>query len=555
LLVEPEGVWWGEGVSAESSLDQGREFFRRNAWGEAFAALSVADRETPIVLDDLERLAVAAYLVGRDGDSDDAWARAYRESVRRGAAARALRCAFWLAFRLLNAGDAPSAAGWIGRAQRSVDESDQAGAEPGYLQYLLALRAIFSGDLAAASAGFGQAMMVGDRFADADLATLARVGRGRSRIYLGEIADGVALLDEAMVAVTAGEVSAVVAGDTYCSVIEACQELFDVRRAQAWTTALSRWCDSQPDLVPYRGQCMVHRAEIMQLRGAWQDAVNEAERARECLSRPTHELAVAGAFYRLAELHRLRGEFAPAEKAYRRASELGRDPQPGLGLLRMAQGRLDSAVAAIRRAMDETVEPVMRSRLLPGYAEIMLAAGDTSAAGAAATELSELAAAMDAPLLRAVADHITGAVTVAEGDGRAALAPLRRAYAAWCELDVPYEAARVRVLIGLACRALGDDDTATLELEAARGVFARLGAKPDLTRLDHVASHQERGGLTPRELQVLRLVARGETNRAIAERLVVSERTVDRHVSNIFTKLGVSSRAAATAYAYRSQLV
>ena len=308
--------------------------------------------------------------------------------------------------------------------------------------------------------------------------------------------------------------------------------------------------------MPYRGQCLVYRAEIMQLHGAWSDAVEEARRACEWLSRPPGP-ATGPAFYQRAELHRLRGEFAKAEQAYRQASQFGRTPQPGLALLRLAQGQLDAAAAAIRRAVEEAQDRLTRAKVLAAHVEIMLAVGDVPAARAAADELTAVAADLDAPLLRAVAAHATGAVLLAEGDARAAVAALRRAWTAWQELEAPYDAARVRVLIGLAYRALGDRDTAAMELDAARWVFRQLGAMPDVIQVEALvreAAPRAAGGLTAREVEVLRLVAAGKTNRAIAADLFLSERTVDRHVSNIFTKLGLSSRAAATAYAVEHDL-
>jgi ATP/maltotriose-dependent transcriptional regulator MalT len=376
---------------------------------------------------------------------------------------------------------------------------------------------------------------------------------------LGEVARGIGLMDEVMAGVTSGEASPVVVGIAYCSVIASCQQVFDLRRAQEWTTALDRWCESQPQLVHFRGQCLLNRAELLRLHGAWEDAAAEAMQARERLDQPGGvDPSLGEAIYQTAELHRLRGDYAEAEAAYRSASRLGRSPEPGIALLRLAQGKADVAAATLVRATDEAIGIFARARLLAPLVEAALAIGSTDTARQAADEMRQIASEVGTPLLTAMAERSHGAVLLAEGDARAALAALRTSWAAWQTLDAPYEAARTRVLIGLACRELDDADAALLELDAAADAFRRLGAAPDLKRVEALLdgpAPATSGGLTARELEVLRLVAAGKSNRVVATDLVISDRTVARHLSNIFDKLGVSSRAAATAYAYEHDLI
>jgi DNA-binding CsgD family transcriptional regulator len=545
-------------VRAVDELERGRDAYARRTWLDAYTSLSRADGASPLGAEDLELLANSASMVGRMDDYLALLERAHRAYLDAGEGLRAARTAGWIGMTLAIRGEIGPAGGWFGRAQRLVEREGRDSVEQGYLLLPVALQHEAAGDYEAAYAAAVDAARMGERFGDADLSTMALHVQGLARIKQARVEEGLALLDEAMVAVTAGEVSPVVTGIVYCGVIAGCEEAFEPRRAQEWTDALSRWIETQPQMVAFTGRCLAHRAGVMQLRGAWRDALEEAKLARKRSEQVMNRAATGQALYQQGELHRLRGDFAAAEAAYRDANGYGREPQPGLALLRFGQGDAEAAFAAIRRALGEAREPLQRAGLLPAYAEIMLIVGNVEEARDAGRELEEIAAVSERPMLGAIAATVRGAVELAEGDAEAALFSLRRAWQVWQELEAPYEAARTRVLVGLACRALGDDDSAALELEAARDVFEQLGAAPDVARVDaHTvpAAPADTHGLSPRELEVLRLVAAGKTNREIASILVVSEHTVARHVQNIFAKVGVSSRTAAGAFAFEHDLV
>lgn len=540
-------------------LSRARSAFERHAWRDAFTSYNAA-RGNIGALDaaDLERFAAAAYLLGEDRESSDAWARSHQLYLEHGDVNAAARCAFWLGFSANAMGDSARGSGWIARGRRLLENADGDCAERAYLQIPEAIR-IARGDAPdKAYAMFAEISETGRRLNDATLVTIGRLGEGRCLMHLGRAAEGLAHLDEVLIALSLGEVSPLMAGTVYCSALDACHEIFDLHRAHEWTRAMTQWCEAQPDLMPYRGQCLVRRAEVMQLHGAWNDAMQEVQRACERLSNPPGQRAVGVAFYQEAELHRLRGEFAEAEEDYRRASQVGRTPQPGLALLRLAQGQVDAAVVSIRGELAEARDDLRRMALLPAVVDITVAAGDLDTARAAADELVRDAEQLATPLLRATSAQAHGAVLLAEGDARTALGALKQACTIWQELEAPYAAAQVRALVGIACRELGDEDSATMELDAARRVFLELGAAHDLAntqsllRKGTAAAETE---LSARELQVLRLIAEGRTNRQIGTTLMISEKTVARHVSNIFVKLGLSTRAAATAYAYEHELV
>ena len=540
-------------------LPRARKAADRLAWAEAYESLSRADQVAPLSAEDAELLATAAYLTGQVAGCLRALQHASEAYAAAGNLPRAARCLFWLGFALFTQGDLAQASGWLARAARLLDEMQGEYAEHGLLLLPQIFQAEVEGDHASSEAAAAQMAEIGHRAGDVEVLSFALHQQGRAMIRQGRVREGMALLDESMVAVVAGELAPYLAGNLYCSMIDACREIAEFRRAHEWTVALTTWCDKQPEMFTFSGQCLVHRAEIMQLRGQWDEAVEQAKRACDRFAHATDQYAVGMAWFRLGELYRVRGASTQAEDAYRMASERGRDPQPGLALLWLDEGKAGAARAAIDRALAEATDRLQRAALLPALVEIALVAGDVQAATVASEELSAIAAEFGTPVLRADADRARGAVGLAAGDARDALVALRAAWRVWREVDAQHEAAKVRVLIGRACRALGDEESAMLEVDSARQVFARLGAAPELARLEALdrptpepaAAH----GLTARELQVLRLLAAGKTNHAIAADLVLADKTVDRHVSNIFTKLGVNTRAAATAYAYENRLV
>jgi ATP/maltotriose-dependent transcriptional regulator MalT len=546
-------------MTAPDAMTRGRAAFDRKAWSEAYRELALADRESSLAAEDLDRLATAAYLVGDESAAADVRARAHAAFVERGDPLRAARSAFWLGYALISVPvQQAQGNGWLARAKRLLDECGEERAEYGLLLCTQGYMKIVEGDFTAALGLFEQADHVGTHFADIDVTSLARHAQARVLLRMNRRAEGFALLDEVMLAVTGGEVVPMIAGVIYCSVISACYDVFDVDRAQEWTNALSGWCSAHPDIVPFRGQCLVRRSELMQLHGEWDDAVAEAHRATTALAQAAVETELGAAHYQQAELYRLRGDLARAEESYRRASQAGRKPSPGLALLRLGQGNVEAAGAAVRRMLEETKDARSRARLLGAAVEIMLAQQDVEAARTAADELSQIARTFESRVLSATAAHACGAVALAAGESGHALELLRSAVIAWQELRAPYEIGRVRELIGRAYRLLGDEEGAQLEFDAAQETFDRLGASPDSTRVALLVAQPAAavsGALTGREVEVLRLVATGKTNRAIASDLCISEKTVARHLSNIFTKLDLPSRSAATAYAYEHKLI
>jgi DNA-binding NarL/FixJ family response regulator len=539
-------------MSATPDVDRGRGCYAEGRWQEALEHLGAADRAVGLGPDDLELLGRAAYLLGRDDEYVGALERAHERWLAADDAPRAARCAFWIGHSLLFRGRGPRAQGWFSVGRRLLDDAPDC-AEVGYLLIPDWLQQMGSGDWASGLAATTRAAAIGERFADADLLWLARDDQARALLHLGRSDEARRLLDELLVVVESGALSAVVRGIVYCNTIAFCRDVFELQHAREWTDALTAWCDHLPQMVAHNGLCRVHRAEVLQYAGNWAGALGEAREARERFTDGMlNQIATGQALYRQGEIHRLRGSAEEAERLFREANDHGHDPQPGLALVRLAQGRTDVAAAMLRRAVAEHPRELERAALLPAYVTVMLASDDADTAGAAARQLKEIADHQGSDLLAALAAEAEAAVLLAVDDHAAALSSARRAAQLWRDLAAPYDTARARVLVGRALHHLGDEESSSMELAAARTAFESLGAATDVAGLDAPAATD---GLSPRELEVLRHLAHGASNREIAAALVISEHTVARHVQNIFAKLGVGSRTAAGAYAFEHRLV
>lgn len=540
-------------MAAVSDLEQALDAYERRAWQEAYDALSACESLTAAQID---LLADSAHWVGRPDETISAYQHAYELHLADGDARRAALSAFMTAIFLRLQGEGSQADGWQSRALRLLADAEE-GAEHGYPLYL-EVAALMGSDLEAAGASARRMQELGRRFDDDTLVALGTFFEGRVLVKQARVPEGLSLLDEAMLAALSDRLQPMWTGAIYCGLLDACHELVDLRRAHEWTAATTRWCSPLPVASLYPGICRVHQAGMLQLQGAWEEAEAEALAACDDMVR-IDVFAVAGAWYEVGEVRRARGDLDGADEAYRHAHEIGRDPQPGLALLRLAQGRDDAARASIAATIATFGgSRLERAPLHAAQVDIALAANDLDTAATSADEVMETAQLFESVGLRAVGLRAQGSVSLARGQGVTALASLRAACNSWNELDAPYEAARTRVLLADAYALLDDDDGAERERAAARACFERLGARAALRALDgHGAGSDDvpDHGLSPREREVLELVARGLTNRDIAGELFLSEKTVARHVSNIFTKLGVSSRSAATAYAYEQGLV
>jgi DNA-binding NarL/FixJ family response regulator len=538
-----------------AALDRAREAFSRRAWTEAFELYRQSDEGEDLTADDLEAYGESAWWAGQVPVTVAVWPRAYAQFLDGGERERAGLVALGLALQHLYRAEASLSTGWLGRAQRLL-AAEPGSVAHGYLLDTEADLALYAGDTETATERTQRVSEIAARHGDGQLELLARFMHGRILVARASAREGLAVVDEVMLSVVEGRLSPTQSGRLYCHMISICRELADYGRALEWTDATIRWCESLAGAGNFTPICRIHRAHLENLRGHWHDAEVEARRAcDELVGR--YAGGVGDGWYAVGECRRRRGDLTGAEEAYDLAEESGYEPLPGRAALRLARGQANEASAIIGRALaEQPANRLRRARLLGVGVEAALASGDPGVAGARAGELTAIAAEVGTPALRAEAALSSARVQLADGDAAAALDSARSAWRLWSELSMPYEAAIARLVVAEACRAAGDDDSARRELHMARQSFAALGAKLALARTDAVlGAAPAPGGLTAREVDVLRLVAAGNTNRGIAAQLGLSEKTVGRHLENIFTKLGTGSRAAATAFAVEHGLV
>ena len=540
-------------MSVIEDLARARDAYERREWAASYEALSAQPPES-LRGDDFARLATAAILLGRRNDCVQAMQRAYQVNVAAQEVVAAVQCAYWLAMILLEGGEDAISSGWAARAERLLADLPGQVVERGYLDFHWFLRAIMRGQLDEAEPLAKAVTACGERFGEENLLALGRCGLGRLLIMRGQVAEGLALLDEAMVSLGSGAVNPVVAGNVYCTMIEGCQEILDFGRVEQWTGELARWCANQPDLVMFTGQCAVHRGQLMRLHGAYPEALEEFELAVQRYLQIKTPFPAGLALAERGDVLRIRGELAAAATAYADAGRYGYEPQPGLALLWLAQGRMSDAVAAAQRLATEPRPEALLPQLLPGLVEILLAAGLVQEAAPLAERLDRCLQLLDIPTVRGLAGYTAATVHLAQRETEAAVPRLRAALADFTAIGAAYETARCRAQLGRTYRELGDTASADLELAEAAAALSRLGARPAYQEVARLLGSDAPGGLTTREVEVLRMVAAGSSNARIAADLVLSEKTVARHLSNIFGKLNVTSRTAAAAFAHEHHL-
>lgn len=527
------------------TVQAAREAYARRDWTtarEGFRAVGELGTE------DLASLADASWWLGLVEESLQLSEQVHQRHLDAGQTARAAMVAIEIGFNQLLRGQEAVGSGWLARARRLLAD-EPAAREHGYLLLVDASVALDGDDLDHAEDCAVRMQRLADAHGDVTLRSLGLFTAGQVAIRRGEVEDGLAALDEAMLPVRAGELTPEWAGNLHCQMMAVCHDLADLQRAREWTEATRRWCRGFEQAVMFTGICRVHRVQLLHAEGDWGRAEQEALEACHDLS-DMNVGVVAEARYQLGDVYRLRGRFDAAEEAYRQAHALGRDPQPGLALLQLSQGRAEVAEAALEASLSVAADPLRRAPLLAARAAVALARERVGEAADAADELAAVATAHRSPGWQAAACQWQGAVLVARDRPAEAAPVLREAIRRWQDLGVPYETARARVDLAQADAGLGDHDGAARELDLAVDTFSRLGAARDLRRVGARRGHRgDRHGLTPREVEVVDAVAAGRTNREVAEHLHVSERTVARHLANVYLKAGVSSRTAAVAWA------